>query len=158
MVFVLRYVVELSISRDRRQRVFQVFARHCYTENLSPSFFFKLTFESSATPKPWSKIFLGENKIFGFTLLFWAHYFCCCCYFCYPTLFLLHLIGLRWCLFYKFKEEILSHIWYKLFLIQLFYDGGPYHKETSPLICKANQWTGFSLIGSSIMKELILTH
>lgn len=94
MVFVLRYVVELSISRDRRQRVFQVFARHCYTENLSPSFFFKLTFESSATPKPWSKIFLGENKIFGFMLLFWAHYFFAVAIFATLRFFLLHLIGL----------------------------------------------------------------
>ena len=25
---------------------------------------------------------------------------------------------------------------------ELFYDGGPYHIETSPLICRANQWTG----------------
>ena len=26
---------------------------------------------------------------------------------------------------------------------ELFHDGGPYHIETSPLICSANQWTGF---------------
>ena len=26
--------------------------------------------------------------------------------------------------------------------------------ETSPLICRANQWTGFYMIGTSIMKEL----
>ena len=25
----------------------------------------------------------------------------------------------------------------------LFHDGGCYHIETSPLICRANQWTGF---------------
>ena len=35
-----------------------------------------------------------------------------------------------------------------------FYDGGPYHIETSPLISRANQWTGFYMIGSSIMKKL----
>ena len=27
--------------------------------------------------------------------------------------------------------------------------------ETSPLICRANQWTGFYMIGASVMKELI---
>ena len=27
--------------------------------------------------------------------------------------------------------------------------------ETSPLICKANQWTGFYMITASVMKELI---
>ena len=27
--------------------------------------------------------------------------------------------------------------------------------ETSPLICSANQWVGFYMIGNSVMKELI---
>ena len=27
--------------------------------------------------------------------------------------------------------------------IQLFHDEGPYHVETSLLICRVNQWTGF---------------
>ena len=36
----------------------------------------------------------------------------------------------------------------------LFHDGGPYQIETSPLICSASQWTGFYMIGSSVMKEL----
>ena len=27
--------------------------------------------------------------------------------------------------------------------------------ETSPLICRANQWTGFYMTGTSILKELI---
>ena len=32
---------------------------------------------------------------------------------------------------------------------------GPYHIETSPLICRANHWTGFYMIEtSSVMKEL----
>ena len=31
-----------------------------------------------------------------------------------------------------------------------------YHKETSPLICRANQWADFYLIGASAMKELNL--
>ena len=38
--------------------------------------------------------------------------------------------------------------------INFFYDGSPYHIETSPLNCKANQWTGFFMIGTSIIKEL----
>ena len=39
-----------------------------------------------------------------------------------------------------------------------FHDGGPYHIETSPLIYKANQWTGFYIIGTSVMKELNSNH
>ena len=38
---------------------------------------------------------------------------------------------------------------------QLFYDGGPYHIETSPLISFVNQWTGFYMIGTSVISELI---
>ena len=37
----------------------------------------------------------------------------------------------------------------------LFHEGGPYHIETSPLICRANQWTGFYIIGTSVLKQLI---
>ena len=39
-------------------------------------------------------------------------------------------------------------------LIELFQDGGRYHIETSPLICFANQWTGFYMISATVMKEL----
>ena len=35
-------------------------------------------------------------------------------------------------------------------LVKLFHDGGPYHIETSPLICRAS----FFMIGTSVMKEL----
>ena len=35
------------------------------------------------------------------------------------------------------------------------YDRGPYHIETSPLICNVNQWTGFYITQTSIKKELI---
>ena len=38
----------------------------------------------------------------------------------------------------------------------LVHEGGPYHMEVSPLICSANQWTGFYMIGTSVFKELIL--
>ena len=30
-----------------------------------------------------------------------------------------------------------------------------HHIETSPLVCRANQWTGFYMITASVMKELI---
>ena len=37
-----------------------------------------------------------------------------------------------------------------------FYGLGPYHIETSPLICSANQCTGFYMAETSVMKELTL--
>ena len=39
-------------------------------------------------------------------------------------------------------------------MLELFHDGDRYHIETSPLICSANQWTGFYMITASVMKEL----
>ena len=36
----------------------------------------------------------------------------------------------------------------------LFHDGGRCHIETSRLICRANQWTGFYMKTASVMKEL----
>ena len=36
----------------------------------------------------------------------------------------------------------------------LFHDGGPYHIETSPFICRENQWVGFYMTATSVMKEL----
>ena len=36
-----------------------------------------------------------------------------------------------------------------------FHDGGSYHIETSPLFYRANQWTGFCMIGTLVMKKLI---
>ena len=39
-------------------------------------------------------------------------------------------------------------------MFNLFHDGGQYYIETSPLICGANQWTGFYMISASIMKGL----
>ena len=35
-----------------------------------------------------------------------------------------------------------------------FHDGGWYHIETCPLICSANQWTGFYMISASVLKGL----
>ena len=40
------------------------------------------------------------------------------------------------------------------FLLILFHDRGSYHIETSSMIYFANQWTGFYVIGTSVMKEL----
>ena len=37
----------------------------------------------------------------------------------------------------------------------LIFDGGLYRIETSPLICTANQWTGFYVTGTFVIKELI---
>ena len=31
----------------------------------------------------------------------------------------------------------------------------PLHIETSPLLCRATQWTGFYMIMASVIKELI---
>ena len=38
----------------------------------------------------------------------------------------------------------------------LYREGGPYHIETSPLICSANKRTGFYMIVTSITEELSL--
>ena len=40
-------------------------------------------------------------------------------------------------------------------LSQPFHDGGRYYIETGPLICSANQWTGFYMIRASDVKGLI---
>ena len=37
---------------------------------------------------------------------------------------------------------------------ELLHDGSPHYIETSPLICKANQWSGFYMVRASVMKEL----
>ena len=39
-------------------------------------------------------------------------------------------------------------------MVKLYHDGGFYHIETSPLICRANQWTGSYMMRPSFMKEL----
>ena len=38
--------------------------------------------------------------------------------------------------------------------MDLPHDGAPYHKETSSMICKTNQWSGFYIIGASVMKRV----
>ena len=44
--------------------------------------------------------------------------------------------------------------WHCFSTVYLLHNGGPYHVETSPLICLTNQWTGFYMIGTSAMQEL----
>ena len=39
-------------------------------------------------------------------------------------------------------------------IIKLFCDGDPYHIETSRLVCSANQWISFYMIGTSDEKEI----
>ena len=40
---------------------------------------------------------------------------------------------------------------------EVFHDRGPYHRYgTIPIICRANQWTGFYMTGTSVTKELSL--
>ena len=36
-----------------------------------------------------------------------------------------------------------------------FHTGGPYHIETSPLICRADLRIGYCMIGTCVMKELM---
>ena len=36
------------------------------------------------------------------------------------------------------------------------YHEGSYHIETSPLICRSNQWSGFYMTETSVMRELIM--
>ena len=38
-------------------------------------------------------------------------------------------------------------------LLTLTY-GGPYHIADGLFICRANQWTGFYMVGTSVMKDL----
>ena len=55
------------------------------------------------------------------------------------------------------KERKEKKTWSANFdMILLFHVGGPYHIETSPLICSANQWADFCMIETSVMKELMV--
>ena len=53
-------------------------------------------------------------------------------------------------------HKILKEKWSKSINManQLFPDGGPYNIETSPLICRANQWISFYMIWTSVIEEL----
>ena len=55
-----------------------------------------------------------------------------------------------------FKVNVIRcAIWYHLRNLKNVKEaGGRYHIETSPLICSANQWTGFYMITATVIKEL----
>ena len=55
--------------------------------------------------------------------------------------------------FYSWVRDNYPYFWH-----HLFHDGGPYHIENSPFICRANQCTDFFMIGTSITKELRKLH
>ena len=38
----------------------------------------------------------------------------------------------------------------------IFYDGGLYHIEISPLVFSTNQWTDFYMVGTSVIKKVNL--
>ena len=48
----------------------------------------------------------------------------------------------------------LDCIFYFNFFIKLFLWRGPYHIQSGSLMCTGNQWTGFYMIGTSVMKQL----
>ena len=54
----------------------------------------------------------------------------------------------------KFMLLLKIRLFSKRTITLLFHDGGRYHIETSPLICSANQWTGFYMLTASVMKVL----
>ena len=55
-------------------------------------------------------------------------------------------------IFLNFKEYAGLNVFLHFFPILTLHDGGRYHIEASPLICGANQWTGFYVITASVMK------
>ena len=56
---------------------------------------------------------------------------------------------------YEFKLVYIKSRSLGLQNYELVHDGGLYHLETSPLISAANQWTGFYMTGTSVMKKLL---
>ena len=58
------------------------------------------------------------------------------------------------------KSQMLwSVTWLYLMGTRYFYDAAiQYHIETSPLICRANQWTGFYMISDGSVIEISRAH
>ena len=54
----------------------------------------------------------------------------------------------------KIANDVIVELSFKSWMFSIFHDGGLHHLETSPLICRSNQWTGFYMIGASVMKGL----
>ena len=57
------------------------------------------------------------------------------------------------CLLLCYNRGIYLNEYMQVAKHQLFHDGGSCGIETFPLICSANRWTGFCIIGSSAMKD-----
>ena len=57
------------------------------------------------------------------------------------------------CLLLCYNRGIYFNEYMQVAKHQLFLDGGSCGIETFPLICSANRWTGFCIIGSSAMKD-----
>ena len=53
-----------------------------------------------------------------------------------------------------YKTDVVWNFSNILRILLLFHDRGRYHIEATPLICRANQLTGFYMITTSIIKEL----
>ena len=54
------------------------------------------------------------------------------------------------------KSVVLCRMFFYSYNLTLTWRRCLSHIETSPLICSANQWTGFYMIWTSVVKELII--
>ena len=81
--------------------------------------------------------FLEHNRYFSFNNLWYTDHF------------KRRVFPLRW--FITWHDSLLS----SKKVNQLVHDGYPYNTETTPLICSANLWAGFFMIGTFVMKESI---
>ena len=82
-----------------------------------------------------------------------SKYWLGCCYLCKILLVALYKILLL--LLHTIFQGIRSYYFLQtICLLILIPDGDSHHMEVSPLICRAKQWTGFYMIGTSVMKEL----
>ena len=52
--------------------------------------------------------------------------------------------------------DIVRILYARVLSLQPFHDGGPCHMETSPLICRANQWASFCMIEPLSLKSLTI--
>ena len=67
------------------------------------------------------------------------------------TKLFMNIIGYYLNTFPKLDNKIITEVFKKS---KLFNTGGLYHIEASPFICRANQWTRFHMIRTSVKKEL----
>ena len=86
-------------------------------------------------PSLWKKVFasngywIQHTRYFGFNMVDnWSHF-------------------TERLLFFVSPVPYITKIW-------LFHDGQSYHIEASSMICRANQWADFYMIGTSVIKEL----